>query len=110
MSRTGEQSQARIQVHQRTADGFAVQLRSDSSGVLEIPGLEMALVSIHIGRAAQMSCRRAGLSHTGSAVHVEIDIIPADVASLWQMHAEKDRAGLSDLPAARRNTVDGRRR
>jgi AraC family transcriptional regulator len=81
MSRTGELSQARIHAHQR-AEGFAVQLRSDSSGVLEVPGMDSALVSIHIGKAARMSCRRAGTSHTGSAVHGDIDIIPVGVPSV----------------------------
>jgi len=95
MSReVGELSQARIHAHQRTADGFAVQLRSDSSGILEVPEMDTALVSIHIGRAARMSCRRAGLSHTGSAVHGDIDIIPVGIPSVWQMHDENDRAVL----------------
>ena len=104
MSRTGELSQARIQAHQR-AEGFAVQLRSDSSGVLEVPGMDSALVSIHIGRAARMSCRRAGTSHTGSAVHGDIDIIPVGVPSVWQMHDENDRAVLMVLSQTMLNQV-----
>jgi AraC family transcriptional regulator len=104
MSRTGELSQARIHAHQR-ADGFAVQLRSDSSGVLEVPGMDSALVSIHIGRAARMSCRRAGTSHTGSAVHGDIDIIPVGVPSVWQMHDENDRAVLMVLSQTMLNQV-----
>src|SRR5215469_13744915 len=98
MSRIGELSQARV-------DGFAVQLRSDSSGVLELPELDMALVSIHIGRAARMSCRRAGVSHTGSAVHGDIDIIPVGVSSLWQMHDEYDRSVLMVLSQQMLNNV-----
>ena len=93
MKQVSEQSQGRIHAHQR-AEGFAVQLRSDSSGILEVPELDMAFVSIHIGRAARMTCRRAGISHTGSAVHGDIDIIPAGVPSVWQMHDENDRAVL----------------
>ena len=105
MSRTTELSQGLIHAHQRTADGFAVQLRSDSSGVLEVPELPTALISVHIGRAARMSCRRAGLSHTGSAVHGDIDIIPVGVASFWQMHDENDRAVLMSLPQTMLDTV-----
>ncbi len=56
--------------------------------------MESALISIHIGKAARMSCRRAGTSHTGSAVHGDIDIIPVGVPSVWQMHDENDRAVL----------------
>jgi len=104
MSRIGEISQGRIHAHQRT-DGFAVQLRSDTSGVLELPGMDMALVSIHIGRAARMSCRRAGSSHTGSAVHGDSDIIPVGVASVWQMHDENDRALLMALSKTMLNQV-----
>jgi AraC family transcriptional regulator len=104
MSRIGELSQARIHAHQRV-DGFAVQLRSDSSGVLEVPGMDSALVSIHIGRAARMSCRRAGTSHTGSAVHGDIDIIPVGVPSVWQMHDENDRAVLMVLSRTILNQV-----
>jgi AraC family transcriptional regulator len=104
MRRTSELSQARIHAHQRT-NGFAVQLRSDSSGVLEVPGLDTALISIHIGKAARMSCRRAGTSHTGSAVHGDIDIIPVGVPSVWQMHDENDRAVLMVLSQTMLNQV-----
>lgn len=97
MASISEQSQARIHVHQRTHSGFGVQLRSDTAGILEVPEMESALVSVHIGRAAKMSCRRAGTSHTGHAVHGDIDIIPVGVPSLWQMHDEHDRAVLMVL-------------
>lgn len=104
MSRAGELSHAHVYANQ-SAGGFAVQLRSDSSGILEVPELDMALVSIHIGRAARMSCRRAGLSHTGSAVHGDIDIIPAGVSSVWQMHDEFDRAVLMVFSRQMLNSV-----
>jgi AraC family transcriptional regulator len=98
VSRVNELSQGRIHIQQRTADGFAVQLRSDSSGVLDVPEFPNVLVSIHIGRAARMSCSRGGVSHTGSAVHGDIDIIPAGIPALWQMHDENDRALMMSLP------------
>jgi len=104
MISTNELSQARIHANQRTTE-FAVQLRSDSSGILEVPELDSALVSIHIGRAARMSCRRAGLSHTGTAVHGDIDIIPVGVPSRWQMHDENDRAVLMVFSQSLLNTV-----
>ncbi len=105
MSRIGEQSEGRVHVMQRTAQGFAVQLRSDSPGVLEIPEYPNALVSIHIGRAARMSCDRGGLSHTGAAVHGDIDVIPVGVSSVWRMHDENDRAVLMSVPAAMLDAV-----
>lgn len=105
MSRLSDLSQGRIHAHRGTADGFSVQLRSDSSGVLEMPEFPYALVSIHIGRAARMSCSRAGVSHTGSAVHGDIDIIPAGVPAVWRMHDENDRALLMVLPPAMLDAV-----
>ena len=98
MSRLSDLSQGRVHAQQMTADGFAVQLRSDSSGVLEMPEFPNALVTIHIGRAARMSCSRAGVSHTGSAVHGDIDIIPVGVPALWRMHDENDKALMMSLP------------
>jgi AraC family transcriptional regulator len=104
MSQASELSQARILAHQHVA-GFTVQLRTDSTGILEVPGLDMALVSIHVGRAARMSCQRAGVNHTGSAVHGDIDIIPAGVPSVWHMHDEYDRAVLMALSQELLNNV-----
>ena len=103
--RLNDQSQGRIHVHQRTSDGFGVQLRSDSSGVLEVPEFENALVSIHIGRAARMSCSRAGVSHTGAAVHGDIDIVPVGTPSRWEMHDENDTALMMSLPPAMLDSV-----
>lgn len=105
MSQINELSQGRIHAQQRTAEGFAVQLRSDSSGVLEVPEFPNALVSIHVGRAARMSCNRGGINHTGSAVHGDIDIVPAGLPALWQMHDENDRAVLMSLPVTMLHTV-----
>jgi AraC family transcriptional regulator len=105
VNRIGELSEGQVHVEQRTSEGFAVQLRSDSCGVLEITEFPNALVSIHIGRAARMSCDRAGLSHTGSAVHGDIDIIPVGVSSVWRMHDGNDRAVLMSLPPAMLDAV-----
>ena len=84
--------------HQQTADGLAMQLRSDPAGVLDVPELQRALVAIHVGAAARISCRRGGESHTGSAVHGDIDIIPFRTSSRWEMHDENDVAFLMSLP------------
>lgn len=94
------ESKARVLAQQRTTDGFAVQLRCDSSGILDAPEFANALVSVHIGRAARMTCRRGGHSHTGSAVHGDIDVIPAGMPARWEMHDENDRAVLMSVPRA----------
>ncbi len=56
------------------------------------------LVAIHVGAAAKVSCRRGGESHTGSAVHGDIDIIPARAASRWELHDQNDTALILALP------------
>jgi AraC family transcriptional regulator len=81
-----------------TADGLALQLRSDPAGILEVPELQRVLVAIHVGAAAKVSCRRGGESHTGSAVHGDIDIIPALTSSRWELHDQNDTALILALP------------
>ena len=81
-----------------TAQGLALQLRSDPAGVLEVPELQSVLVAIHVGAPAKISCRRGGESHTGSAVHGDIDIVPAHTASRWEIHDQNDTALILSLP------------
>src|SRR5271170_7803622 len=89
----------------QTADGLALQLRSDPAGVLEVPELPSLLLTIHVGAAARVSCRRGGESHTGSAVHGDIDIIPARTAARWELHDHNDTALILSLPTPLLNTV-----
>jgi AraC family transcriptional regulator len=88
----------KILAHSRTSDGIAFQLRQDPRGVLNVPGLENVLISIHLGSPARMSCRRDGKSFTGTAVHGDIDIIPTLTPARWEMHDENDTALLLSLP------------
>jgi AraC family transcriptional regulator len=89
----------------KTAQGMALQLRSDPVGVLEVPELQSVLVSIHVGQAAKVSCRRGGENHSGSAVHGDIDIIPAYTAARWEMHDPNDTALILSLPSVLMDTV-----
>lgn len=89
----------------RTVDGLALQLRSDPAGVLEVPELPSVLVAIHVGAASRISCHRGGESHSGSAVHGDIDIIPAHTAARWEMHDQHDTALILGLPTALLHTV-----
>jgi len=82
----------------RTTDGVAFQLRKDPPGVLDVPELENVLISIHLGAPTEMSCRRDGKRFRGTAVHGDIDIIPARTPSRWEMHDENDTALLLSLP------------
>jgi AraC family transcriptional regulator len=94
-----------IVAYGETADGVALQLRSDPAGVLEVPELQNVLVAIHVGPSARISCRRGGESHSGSAVHGDIDIIPAHTSARWEMHDQHDAALLLSLPSSLLNAV-----
>jgi len=94
-----------ILAYGETPDGVALQLRSDPAGVLDVPELQNVLVAIHVGPSARISCRRGGESHSGSAVHGDIDIIPAHTAARWEMHDQHDTALLLSLPVPLLNTV-----
>ena len=45
-----------------------------------------------------MSCRRGGVSHTGMAVHGDIDVVPVRTAARWEMHDDNDHALLLVVP------------
>jgi AraC family transcriptional regulator len=87
-----------ILAHARTEDGIAYQLRRDPIGVLDVPGLENTLLSIHIGAPSKISCLRDGRNFTGTAAQGDIDIIPAGTSARWQVHDENDETLLISLP------------
>jgi AraC family transcriptional regulator len=89
----------------QTADGLALQLRSDPAGILDIPEMKSVLVAIHVGAAAKISCRRGEDSHSGSAVHGDIDIIPANIPARWEIHDQNDTALILALPPSLMNTA-----
>lgn len=70
---------------------FRISLLSDPPGVIEIPAMRNTIVSVHVGSSVQVSCRRGGASYSGLAVHGDIDIIPAETPSRWEIK-EKDTA------------------
>lgn len=73
-------------LYQRIGEGsFRLSALSDQPGVVEIPSLRNTIVSIHVGPSVQVSCRRAGSSFRGTAVHGDIDIIPACTPGIWEI-------------------------
>jgi AraC family transcriptional regulator len=89
-----------ILAHRVSAQGVAFQLRKYPRGVVEALGRDDTLISIHIGRAAKLACRRAGRWFRGKAVHGDIDIIPAHTPARWEMLDENDADLLLSLPQA----------
>jgi AraC family transcriptional regulator len=82
----------------RTEGGIVFQIRRDPKGVLEVPQLDSAILSIHVGAPARLSCRRNNRWSNGTAIHGDIDIIPAHTPSRWVMHDENDMAFMMSLP------------
>jgi hypothetical protein len=62
-----QQTESPVLQEAKTADGVGFQLRHDTRGVLEVPGLENVLVGFHIGAPAKLSCLRDGRRCTGTS-------------------------------------------
>ncbi|WP_443082609.1 helix-turn-helix domain-containing protein [Terriglobus sp. ADX1] len=82
----------------RRPSGLAFQVRRDPPGVLTVPPIDKTLLSVHIGSPTKVDCHRAGRHFSGTAVHGDIDIIPAGTAARWELVGEEDRAVLIILP------------
>ncbi len=63
---------------------------SDQPGIVEIPSLPNTIVSIHIGPSVQVACRRGGSNFRGTAVHGDIEVIPAHTPGIWEIK-QRDR-------------------
>src|SRR5262245_49148739 len=100
-----DQRLPKIMAESGIADGFGYQLRWDPPGILEAPGLDGALVCVHLGAPARLTCWRDGRRLSGTAVHGDIDIIPAHTPGRWEMHDANDTALLIRLPQSLLRTV-----
>lgn len=80
------------------ANGFRVSLMTDPPGTAEVPGMRHARVAIHAGPPVMVACRRGGYRHRGTAVHGDIDIIPAETPSYWEVSGHDTFLTLSVFP------------
>lgn len=80
-----------------TAPGVGLQFRWDPRGVLNMPALNDVLIAIHLGPAAKLGCRRDGQRFHGTAVHGDIDIVPAHTTMRWEMYDQNDRTLILSL-------------
>jgi AraC family transcriptional regulator len=62
-----------------------IVVRSDGPGTVEVPALDVPRIAIYAGKPVRMSCRHGGQSHSGLAIHGDIDIIPDGMSSRWEM-------------------------
>jgi AraC family transcriptional regulator len=88
-----------------TAHGVVLQHRLDPIGPLDLPGIERTVLCFHIGPAARLSCRRDRKFYNGTAVHGDIDIIPAWTPSQWVAHDHNDRNLILSLPQSLLHSV-----
>lgn len=93
-----QKSAPEVLAHVRTAEGLAFQLRRDPIGVLEVPKLKNVIVGIHLGPPTKLECQRGGIRYTGTAIHGDIDIIPAGTPSRWEIFDENDTALFLSVP------------
>ncbi|MGC2163963.1 MAG: AraC family transcriptional regulator [Silvibacterium sp.] len=76
-----------------------VLIHTDEPGVLVLPARPNTLIAIHMGRPVHLACKRAGSSHSGTAIHGDVDIIPSGTPAIWE-NKEKDTALICSLPPA----------
>jgi AraC family transcriptional regulator len=58
---------------------------TDAPGVVEVPAQTRTIVAIHVGPPSHVVCRRGADSHCGTAIHGDIDIIPAGIPTTWEL-------------------------
>ncbi|HME09097.1 MAG TPA: AraC family transcriptional regulator [Bryobacteraceae bacterium] len=74
-----------------------VSLQVDPPGVYDFSGRPSPVVVIHVGPSVHIACQRDGRRHSGLSVHGDVDIVPAGVASRWEIR-QKDTALVLGLP------------
>jgi AraC family transcriptional regulator len=90
----------KVREYIKTAEGFALELHWEPTGVVELPETDEALIYTHAGAAAKLSCRRNGRRYSGTFVHGDIDITPARVPARWEIHDRNDNGLILSLPQA----------
>lgn len=73
------------------SDGLRIVLRSGGPGVVKVPELDVPRIAIYVGKPVRMDCKHGVHSHSGLAVHGDIDTIPDGMFSQWEMK-ESDTA------------------
>jgi AraC family transcriptional regulator len=66
-------------------DHFRASIIRDERQVVEFVGSPNVGISIHIGSAVDLACRRGGETHRGKAIHGDVEIIPPGVPGVWEL-------------------------
>jgi len=84
---------------QAKSDELRALVWSDPAGITESPLSHRIIVSIHMGASVHIGCRRGGQYHCGLSVHGDIDIIPPETPSRWELR-EKDTSFIIRVPTS----------
>ncbi|MBV9436097.1 MAG: helix-turn-helix transcriptional regulator [Acidobacteria bacterium] len=76
---------------QGSTEKVRVVLLTDPPGRVEVSGSERTNICIHVGAPVLMTCRHGDVSHTGTAIHGDIDIIPPGLPASWEIQ-QRDMA------------------
>lgn len=68
-----------------SSENLRLSLISDQPGRVEFSGSPRVIVSMHIGPSVLSDCRRDGQRHSGTTVHGDLEIIPPNVAGVWDL-------------------------
>jgi AraC family transcriptional regulator len=86
--------------------GFRLRLITDPAGVVEAPGYPNTMFFVHCGSPVHVTCHRGDQRHAGLAVHGDIDIIPANTPSRWEMKERDQGLILSFSPELMRSVAE----
>jgi AraC family transcriptional regulator len=68
---------------------LTARISSDPPGIIDAPARTFGPgIVVHLGRSAEIACRRGGFSHRGLSVHGDVDIVPAGTPSRWELKHE----------------------
>src|SRR5579864_7533891 len=84
-------------VPQRAQEDFRVRFLSDAPGLVEMAPQCCAIVSIHTGPSARMTCFHGDQRHRGVAIHGDVEIIPWGMPGSWELQ-QRDAAFVMSLP------------
>ena len=66
-------------------ENLRLSLISDQPGMVEFAGSPRVVVSLHVGTSVAVDCRRGGERHRGTTIHGDLEIIPPNLAGVWEL-------------------------
>jgi AraC family transcriptional regulator len=69
-------------------ENLRLSLISDQPGMVEFAGSPRVVVSLHVGTSVAVDCRRGGERHRGTTIHGDLEIIPPNLAGVWELKSQ----------------------